>query len=99
MPGARAAEFFRDRDAEKAHLGKALPQFAVIGLLAVKHDPHGLGRALFSEKFSRFVAHLFLFVGEIEVHVGVLRWVIGSSVGWVERSPSRTLVAVDGFRY
>ncbi len=71
MPGARAAEFLRDRDTEKTHLREALPQFAVIGLLAVKHDPHGLGRALFSEKFSGLIAELFLVVGEIEVH-GVL---------------------------
>ena len=72
MPRTRAAEFFRDRDPEKTHLGKALPQLAVIRLLAVKHDPHGLGRALFGEKFSRFVAHLFLFVGEIEIHLSCL---------------------------
>jgi len=32
-PGTRAAELLRDRDTEKAHLGKALPQFAIIGSL------------------------------------------------------------------
>src|SRR5580692_4244843 len=71
MAGARAAEFFRDRDAEKAHTGETLPQLAVIGLLAVEHRAHRLGRAFFGEKLSRFVAELFLFVGEIEIHGGV----------------------------
>ena len=71
MAGAGAAEFFRDRDAEKAHLGKTLPQLAVIGLLAVEHDAHRLGRAFFGKKFPRFVAELFLFVGEIEIHLSL----------------------------
>ena len=71
MAGAGAAEFLGDRDAEKAHLGKALPQLLVIGGIAVEHGAHRLRRALFGEEFPRFVAHLLLFVGEIEVH-GVL---------------------------
>ena len=70
MPRARAAEFFRDRDAEETHVGEALPQLAVIRLLAVEHRAHRLGRALLGEKLSRFVAELFLFVGEIEIHGG-----------------------------
>ena len=68
MAGAGAAECFRDRDAEKTHLGEALPQFAVIGLLAVEHRAHRLRRAFLGEEFSRLVAKLFLFVGEIEIH-------------------------------
>src|SRR5262249_25294142 len=72
MPRTRAAEFLRDRDAEKAHLRKALPQFPVIGLLAVQHHPHRLGRAFLAEKLSRLIAQLLLFVGEIEIH-GVTR--------------------------
>ena len=71
MAGAGAAKCFRDRDAEKAHVGETLPQFAVIGFLAVEHHAHRLGRAFFGEKLSRLVAELFLFVGEIEIH-GVL---------------------------
>ena len=71
MAGAGAAELLGDRDAEEAHLGEALPQFLVVGRLAVEHFAHGLRRALLGEKFPRLVAHLFLFVGEIEVH-GVL---------------------------
>ena len=70
MARAGAAKFLGDRDAEKAHLGKALPQFAVIGRLAVEHGAHRLGRAFFGEKFSRLVAQLLLFVGEIEIHGG-----------------------------
>ncbi len=71
MASTGAAEFLRDRDTEKAHFGKTLPQLAVIRLLAIEHDAHRLGRALFGKKFPRFVAELFLFVGEIEIH-GVL---------------------------
>ena len=71
MARARAAERFRDCDAEKAHLGKPLPQRLVIGCLAVEHFAHGFRRAFFGEELPRLVAHLFLFVGEIEVH-GVL---------------------------
>src|SRR5258708_17940842 len=70
MAGAGAAERFRDCDAEKAHLGEALPQLAVIRLLAVEHDTHRFRRAFFGEKFSRLVAELFLVVGEIEIHGG-----------------------------
>ena len=70
MARAGAAECFRDRDAEKAHLGKALPQFAVIGCLAVEHRAHRFRRAFFGEKLPRLVAQLFLFVGEIEIHGG-----------------------------
>src|SRR5258707_9034545 len=72
MAGTCAAEFFRDRDAEKAHLGKTLPQLAVIRLLAIEHDAHRLGRALFGKKLPRFVAKLFLFIGEIEIHGGLI---------------------------
>ncbi len=71
MAGARAAEFLGDRDAEKAHLGEALPQLLVVGRLAVEHGAHRLRRAFFGEEFPRLVAQLFLVVGEIEVH-GVL---------------------------
>jgi hypothetical protein len=38
--------------------------------MAVEDVAHRLGRALFREKFPRLVAHLLLFVGEIEVHGG-----------------------------
>src|SRR5690242_13395843 len=71
MAGTRPAEFFRDRDAEKTHLGEALPQLLVVRSLAVEHDSHRLGRALFSEEFARLVAELLLVVGEIEVHGGL----------------------------
>ena len=53
-------------------LGEALPQFAVIGFLAVEHRAHRLGRTFLGKKFSRLVAQLFLFVGEIEIHGGLL---------------------------
>src|SRR5438552_3129345 len=68
MAGAGAAVGFRDRDAEKTHVGEALPQFAIVRLLALEDCAHRLGRAFFGEKFSRLVAELFLFVGEIEIH-------------------------------
>ena len=68
MARARAAECLGDRDAEKTHLGEALPQFLVIGRLAVQHLADGFRRALLGEKLPRLVAHLLLFVGEIEVH-------------------------------
>jgi hypothetical protein len=68
MAGAGAAERFGDRDTEKAHLGEALPQFAVIGRLAVEHHAHRLRRAFLRKEFSCLVAKLFLFVGEIEIH-------------------------------
>ena len=71
MAGARAAKFFGDRNPEEAHLGEPLPQFLVIGRLAVQHRAHRFRRAFFGEEFPRRVAHLFLFVGEIEIH-GVL---------------------------
>ena len=70
MTGAGAAEGFRNRDAEKAHVGKTLPQFAVIGLLAVDDRAHRLRRAFLGEKLSRLVAQLFLVVGKIEIHGG-----------------------------
>ena len=85
MAGAGAAEFLGDRDAEKAHLGKALPQILVIGGIAVEHVAHRLGRALFGEEFPRFVAHLLLFVGEIEVHVRYLCLLV--IPGRAEREP------------
>src|SRR6185312_9964607 len=68
-PGA--AELLRDRDAEKSHLGKPLPQFLVVGRLAVEHQPHRLRRAFFGKVFSRLIAQLLLVVGEIEVHGGL----------------------------
>ena len=68
MAGSRAAIILGDRDAEKAHLGEALPQILVVGRLAVEHDAHSLGRTFFGEEFSRLVAELLLVVGEIEVH-------------------------------
>jgi hypothetical protein len=71
MTGAGAAKLFRDRNTEKAHLGEALPQGLVVGRLAVQHLTHRFRRALLGEEFSRRVAHLLLFVGEIEIH-GVL---------------------------
>ena len=72
MPGAGAAEFFGDRDAEKTHVGEALPQFAIVRLLAVEHRAHRLGRAFFGEKLAGLVAQLLLFVGEIEIHGATL---------------------------
>src|SRR3979490_186581 len=71
MACSGAAELFGARDAEKAQFGEALPQFAIIGLLAIEHRAHRLGRAFFGEKLPGLVAELFLFVGEIEIH-GVL---------------------------
>ena len=68
MSGTRAAIGFRDRDAEKAHAGEALPQFAVIRRVAVEDGAHRLGRALLGEKFPRLVAQLLLLIGEIEIH-------------------------------
>src|SRR5437667_4568312 len=71
MAGTGTAERFGDCNAEKTHFGKPLPQRLVIWRLAVEHLTHGLRRALFGEKLPRLVAHLFLFVGEIEVHGGL----------------------------
>src|ERR1700730_12545922 len=77
MAGPCAAIGFRNRNAEKAHLGEALPQFAVIRRLAADNRAHHLGRACLSEKFLRRIPQLLLLVGEIESH-GVrplLSWV------------------------
>ena len=68
MARAGAAELLGDRDAEKAHLGQALPELLVVGRLAVEHGAHRLRRAFFGEEFPRLVAQLLLVVGEIEVH-------------------------------
>src|SRR5216683_1395595 len=76
MAGARAAKLLGDRAAEKTHLGESLPQFAVIRLLAVKHHAHRFRRAFFGKEFSRLVAHLLLFVGEIEIHGVLLRLIM-----------------------
>ncbi|MEH2501124.1 hypothetical protein V1294_007603 [Bradyrhizobium sp. AZCC 1678] len=88
MAGARAAEFFRDRDAEEAHLGEPLPQGLVIRRLAVEHLAHRFRRALLSEELPRLVAHLFLFVGEIEVHGGLLALMVAHRMGGAKRYPS-----------
>ena len=87
MAGARAAERFGDRDAEKAHFGKPLPQRLVIRRLAVEHLTHGLRRAFFGEKLPRLVAHLFLFVGEIEVHGALLALVLRFQFRMMTSSP------------
>ena len=68
MTGAGAAEFFRDRDAEKAHLGKALPQLLVVGRLAVEHRAHRFRRAFLGKESPRLITQLFLVFGEIEIH-------------------------------
>src|ERR1700691_5245112 len=71
MTGAGAAELLGDRDAEKTHIGEALPQFTIVRLLAVKHRAHRLRRAFFGQKLAGLVAQLLLFVGEIEIHGAV----------------------------
>ena len=63
-----STEFLRDRDTEKAHLGKSLPEFLVMRRLAVEHDTHGFGRAFFGEELARLITELFLVVREVEVH-------------------------------
>src|SRR5258707_5833684 len=73
MARTGAAIGFRDRDAEKAHVGEALPELPVVGLLAVEHRAHRFRRAFFGKKFPRLVAQLFLFFGEIEIHGVLLR--------------------------
>src|SRR6185436_5258233 len=98
MAGAGAAEFFGDRDAEETHLGKPLPQRLVVRRLAVEYLTHGLWRAFFGEKLPRRVAHLFLFVGEIEVHGAVLALIMVLWDGWSEAIPINGCVSDDGFR-
>src|SRR5699024_1902909 len=56
------------------------PQRLVVGRLAIEHLAHGLRRALFAEEFPRLVAHLLLFVGEIEIH-GATFLVLVVSIG------------------
>ena len=90
MARARAAECFRDCDTEKAHLGKTLPQLAVIRLLAVEHHAHRFRRAFLGEEFPRFVAHLLLFVGEIEIH-GVLLGLCDKSELVIPRARVQTI--------
>ncbi|MGY4450106.1 hypothetical protein ACVWZR_004766 [Bradyrhizobium sp. i1.3.1] len=75
MARASATELLWDRDTEKAHLGEAFPEVLVVGRLAVEHDAHRLRRAFFGEEFARLVAELFLVVGEIEVHGGLLLFI------------------------
>jgi len=66
------AELFRViADAEKAISGKDPSTIAVIGLLAVKVDPHGLGEAIFRrEIFALSSASVFVVRGEekYEIH-------------------------------
>ncbi len=95
MARACTAELFRNGDAEKAHLGKALPQFLVVGRVAVQHRAHRFRRAFFGEKFSCRVTHLLLFVGEIEIHGVLLALVLVGPVGWVERSDTHHDVDCD----
>ena len=96
MARAGAAECFGDRDAEKAHLGEALPQFLVVRRLAVEHRAHRLRRAFLGEKFPRLVAHLLLFVGEIEIH-GV--YSVGETSvipGRAKRDPNPVVTRMSG---
>ena len=72
MTRAGTAEFFRNRDPEKAHLRKALPEVLVVGRLALQHGAHRFRRALLGKETPRLVAKLLLVVGEFEVHVGLL---------------------------
>ena len=88
MACAGAAERLGDRDAEEAHLGESLPQLLVVGRLAVEHFAHGLWRALLGEKLPRLVAHLLLFVGEIEVHGVLLAFCVGVSLSGVRAEPN-----------
>ena len=74
MARACTAELLGDCHAEKAHFGKALPQSAVIRLLAIEHHANRFRGAFFRKEFSRLVAELFLFVGEIEIHVRYSFW-------------------------
>ena len=69
MTRAGALEFLEDRDAEKAHLGKPLPQRLVIGAL-----PSSTSRTAFGGHGENFLAssRIVLVVGEIEVHGGLL---------------------------
>src|SRR5882757_1486760 len=97
MAGAGATELFGDRDAEKAHLGKAFPQILVVRRLAVEHGAHRLRRAFFGKEFSRRVAHLLLVVGEIEIHgvlLGLCEVFLFSSSSPRTRGPITTGVCV-----
>src|SRR3954451_511907 len=53
MPRPRPAVAFRNRDPEKAHFRKALPQFLVIAGLAIEHFAHRLRRAFLGEILPR----------------------------------------------
>jgi len=97
MPGPGAAECLGDRDAEKAHLGEALPQFAVKGRIAVDDGAHRLGRAFLGEKFPRRIAHLLLFVGEVEIH-GRCTFFELFTPGCAKREPGISLGLISGFR-
>jgi hypothetical protein len=92
MAGTRAAELFGNRDTEKTHLGEALPQFLVVGRLAVEHHAHRFRRAPLGEILPRLIAELLLVVGEIEVH-GLL--VLAGFAGWAERSDTHRKPGCD----
>ena len=65
---AGAAEFFRDRGADPAHLGDLAPQVGGIRLLPVQRAPHHRGCALFRQEPPGLVAQLLEIVRKVEVH-------------------------------
>ena len=67
---AEPAELFGDADARHAEIDEALPDLLGVGLVAVEHAAHDLGRALVGEEFANLLLEQLLVVGEIEVHDG-----------------------------
>src|SRR5262249_16168694 len=100
MASARTAELLGDCDAEKTHFGETHPQLAVIGCLAVEHDPHCFRRAFFGEKFARLIAELLLVIGEVEIHGGLPFLLVDAVIpGWPEGPGPESITPSGGYGF
>src|SRR6185369_6606262 len=78
---AHAAEFFRQSDAEKARIGKRLPQLAVEPLARLLEVGQPFGLAEVAEELLGKAADVFLFARESEIHCRLLSAASAASRG------------------
>jgi hypothetical protein len=65
---AQAAVILGDRSPQPAHFGDALPQRAVMAVLAFEHAADHLVGAFLGQELAGLVAEHFLVVGKVEIH-------------------------------